>query len=127
MTSSGLGVSDIELKKQIHFNPETGEKNIKVGDLSFPPRKVWMKTFGCQMNYHDSERIISHLGDLNFSHTEDLNEADLVLFNTCAIRDLSNNKFYSQLGEIKHAKKKKNSLVVGVGGCVAQTEGKDLV
>ena len=86
-----------------------------------------MKTFGCQMNYHDSERIISHLGDLNFTHTEDLNKADLVLFNTCAIRDLSNNKFYSQLGEIKHAKKKKNSLVVGVGGCVAQTEGKELV
>ena len=127
MTSSGLGERNTELKQQITFNSETGEKNVKVGDLDFPPRKVWMKTFGCQMNYHDSERIISHLKDLNFTHTEDLNNADLVLFNTCAIRDLSNNKFYSQLGEIKHAKKKKNSLVVGVGGCVAQTEGKELV
>jgi tRNA-2-methylthio-N6-dimethylallyladenosine synthase len=98
-----------------------------MGDLEFPPRKVWMKTFGCQMNYHDSERILSHLSDLNFEPTEDLNAADMVLFNTCAIRDLSNNKFYSQLGEMKHAKKKKNGLVVGIGGCVAQTEGKELV
>ena len=125
--SSGLGVRNKSLKEEVLFDPKTGEKTVKVGDLNFPPRKVWMKTFGCQMNYHDSERIISHLKDLNFEHTEKLNDADLVLFNTCAIRDLSNNKFYSQLGEIKHAKKKKNAIVVGVGGCVAQTEGKDLV
>jgi tRNA-2-methylthio-N6-dimethylallyladenosine synthase len=127
MTSSGLGVRSSELKEKVTIDPNTGEKNVKIGDLNFPPRKVWMKTFGCQMNYHDSERIVSHLKDLNFTHTEELNNADLVLFNTCAIRDLSNNKFYSQLGEIKHAKKKKNGLVVGVGGCVAQTEGKELV
>lgn len=127
MTSAGLGVRNTDIKEETIFDPKTGEKLVKMGDLTFPPRKVWMKTFGCQMNYHDSERILSHLQDLNFDHTEDLNEADLVLFNTCAIRDLSNNKFYSQLGEIKHAKKKKNSLVVGVGGCVAQTEGKELV
>ena len=82
----------------------TGQKIVKLGGLEFPPRKVWMKTFGCQMNHHDSERIVHHLGDLNFTATQDLNEADLVLFNTCAVRDLSNNKFYSQLGEIKHAK-----------------------
>ena len=50
---------------------------------------------------------IDSLKDLNFSETKDLDEADLVLFNTCAVRDLSNNKFYSQLGEIKHAKKEK--------------------
>lgn len=127
MDSRGLGVRTSDLKEEVVFDPNTGEKIVKMGDLMFPARKVWMKTFGCQMNYHDSERILSHLKDLNFSHTEELNEADLVLFNTCAIRDLSNNKFYSQLGEIKHAKKKKNGLVVGVGGCVAQTEGKELV
>ena len=105
----------------------TGQKIVKLGGLEFPPRKVWMKTFGCQMNYHDSERILSHLKDLNFSHTEEKENADLILFNTCAIRDLANTKFYSQLGEIKHNKKKNEKLVVGVGGCVAQTEGKALV
>jgi tRNA-2-methylthio-N6-dimethylallyladenosine synthase len=98
-----------------------------LGGIEFPPRKVWMKTFGCQMNYHDSERILSHLKELNFVPTEEKEDADLVLFNTCAIRELANNKFYSQLGEIKKQKKKKNGLVVGVGGCVAQTEGKELI
>jgi tRNA-2-methylthio-N6-dimethylallyladenosine synthase len=125
--SSGLGISKLDHPVQEFINPSNGIRSLKVGELDFPPRKVWMKTFGCQMNYHDSERILSHLHDLNFSATSDLEEADLVLFNTCAVRDLANQKFYSQLGEMKHAKKKKNALVVGVGGCVAQTEGRDLV
>lgn len=125
--ATGLGTRGDGPREQITIDPETGKKTVVMGDLEFPPRKVWMKTFGCQMNYHDSDRIVSHLNDLNFEKTEELEEADLVLFNTCAVRDLSNNKFYSQLGEIKHAKKKKNGLVVGIGGCVAQTEGKDLV
>ena len=100
---------------------------IRKGELDFPPRKVWLKTFGCQMNHHDSERILSHLLELNFTQTNDLDDADMVLFNTCAVRELSNNKFYSQLGQIKNTKKKKRHLVVGVGGCVAQTEGKELI
>lgn len=100
---------------------------IVVGNVKFPPRKVWIKTFGCQMNYHDTERILSHLKALNFSQTSDKDEADLVLFNTCAIRDLANLKFYSQLGEIKHIKNRKNELVVGVGGCIGQSEGEELV
>ena len=100
---------------------------IKRGELTFPPRKVWLKTFGCQMNHHDSERILSHLLELNFARTDSLEEADMVLFNTCAVRELSNNKFYSQLGQIKHAKKENRNLVVGIGGCVAQTEGKELI
>lgn len=125
--STGLGTRGTGPREESFIDPTTGQKIVKMGDLEFPPRKVWMKTFGCQMNYHDSERILSHLSDLNFEHTEELDDADMVLFNTCAIRDLSNNKFYSQLGEMKHAKKKKDGLVVGVGGCVAQTEGKELV
>ena len=99
-----------------------------MGELVFPPRKVWIKTYGCQMNYHDSERLLSHLKNLNFSSTENIDEADMVLFNTCAIRDLANQKFYSHLGEMKHLKKKKGKkLVVGAGGCIAQTEGKELI
>lgn len=124
---TGLGSKNEQSSTKWVLDEKTGQNIAKVGELTFPPRKVWMKTFGCQMNYHDTERILYHLKDLNFSQTEEVEEADLVLFNTCAIRDLSNNKFYSQLGEIKHAKKNKNDLVVGVGGCVAQTEGKALV
>ncbi len=125
--ATGLGIRSEGPKEKVLIHKDTGEKTVRMGELDFPPRKVWMKTFGCQMNYHDSERIISHLSDLNFTQTKLREEADLVLFNSCAIRDLSNLKFYSQLGEIKRLKKNKPSLKVGVGGCVAQTEGKELV
>jgi len=124
---SGLGTTKLEYPREWITNPETGDKVLRLGELEFPARKVWMKTFGCQMNYHDSERLLSHLKDLNFDRTEELEEADMVLFNTCAIRDLANNKFYSHLGELKALKKEKNGLVIGVGGCVAQTEGKQLI
>jgi tRNA-2-methylthio-N6-dimethylallyladenosine synthase len=123
---TGLGSQKGPAQKSF-IDPETGKNMVQMGEVVFPPRKVWMKTFGCQMNYHDTERILFHLKDLNFTKTEEREDADLVLFNTCAIRDLSNMKFYSQLGETKHAKKKKKDLVVGVGGCVAQTEGKELI
>lgn len=114
----------------------TETTNIKVGDLEFPPRKVWMKTYGCQMNYHDTERILSHLSGMNFTHTDDKTEADLVIFNTCAVRDLANQKFYSHLGETKKLKENANidpetglkkNVIVAAGGCIAQTEGKDLI
>ena len=92
----------------------------------FPPRKVWMKTYGCQMNYHDSERILSHLKNLNFSFSDKQEDADLLIFNTCAVRDLANQKFYSHLGETKRQKKARD-IKVAVGGCIAQTEAKDLI
>lgn len=126
-TQTGLGVRQEGPREEFYTDEVTGQKMVKMGKLIFPPRKVWMKTFGCQMNYHDSERILSHLKDLNFEHTQELELADMVLFNTCAVRDLANNKFYSHLGEMKHAKKNKKDLIVGIGGCVAQTEGKELI
>ncbi len=110
--------------------------SIKVGELEFPPRKVWLKTYGCQMNYHDTERILSHLSGMNFTKTDDQSDADLVIFNTCAVRDLANQKFYSHLGETKKLKTHpdidpetgmKKNVIVAAGGCIAQTEGKDLV
>lgn len=110
--------------------------SIKVGELDFPPRKVWMKTYGCQMNYHDTERILSNLSGMNFTKTEDQSEADLVIFNTCAVRDMANQKFYSHLGETKHLVNNKEinpetgmkkNVIIAAGGCIAQTEGKDLV
>lgn len=114
----------------------TTTPTIKVGDLEFPPRKVYLKTYGCQMNYHDSERIMSHLDGMNFSKTDDQADADLVIFNTCAVRDLANQKFYSHLGETKKLKTHpdvdpetgmKKNVIVAAGGCIAQTEAKDLL
>ena len=105
-------------------------KLVKVGELDFPPRKVWLKTYGCQMNYHDSERIVSHLSNLNFTLTTEQTEADLMIFNTCAVRDLANQKFYSALGETKKIIKDhqidpetgfKKDVIIAAGGCIAQT------
>ncbi len=119
---------------------ETTPATVKVGELEFPPRKVWMKTYGCQMNYHDSERIMSHLSGMNFTKTEEQNDADLVIFNTCAVRDLANQKFYSHLGETQKLKgipkrhvpgvvvpAPAKKVIVAAGGCIAQTEGKELL
>lgn len=101
---------------------------IKHGDIEFPARKVWIKTYGCQMNYHDTERLLSNLKTLNFEKTEAQDDADLMIFNTCAVRDLANQKFYSHLGETKRMKKDPTREVkVAVGGCVSQTEGKELL
>lgn len=111
-------------------------ENITVGELEFPPRKVWLKTYGCQMNYHDTERILSHLSGLNFTQTSEQQDADLVIFNTCAVRDLANQKFYSHMGEAKHLKAPahvdpetglKKNVIIAAGGCIAQTEGKELI
>ena len=70
-TPSGLGSRNQELpKEEWTVDNLTGKKTVKVGDISFPPRKVWMRTYGCQMNYHDTERVLSHLENLNFSKAE---------------------------------------------------------
>lgn len=98
-----------------------------VGELEFPKRKVWVKTYGCQMNYHDTERMLSHLDELNFTETKDQDEADLMIFNTCAIRDLANQKFYSHVGNTKHHKKTNKEIKIAAAGCIAQTESKELL
>ncbi|MCB9091753.1 MAG: tRNA (N6-isopentenyl adenosine(37)-C2)-methylthiotransferase MiaB [Halobacteriovoraceae bacterium] len=102
-------------------------KDIVLGDISFPPRKVWIKTYGCQMNYHDSERIYGQLSKLNFTKTEEQDDADLLIFNTCSVRDLANQKFYSHLGETKKLKKENKEKKIAVCGCMAQTEGKEMI
>jgi len=126
---SGLGSSPLieGLSREVFVSSQTGEKNLKIGEVIFPPRRVWVKTFGCQMNYHDTERILVELKEYNFTLTEQLEEANLILFNTCAVRDLANSKFYSQLGALKKKKKEGLEVKIGVGGCVAQTEGKQLL
>ena len=126
MLETGLGIRG-KIREETLINPLTNEKTVQMGDMIFPPRKVFFKTFGCQMNYHDTERMLSHLSRLNFTSSQQWEEADMVLFNTCAIRDLANSKFYSHLGVLKEYKKRKNNMVIGVGGCVAQVEAKQLL
>ncbi len=86
-------------------------------------KNVYIKTFGCQMNVHDSERMLGLLIEKGYVAVDEPGEADLVLFNTCSIRDKAEQKFYSMLGRLKNLKKKNPSVKIAVAGCIAQQEG----
>ena len=80
-----------------------------------------LTTFGCQMNEHDSERMRGMLESLGYREAPERSQADLILFNTCSIREKADNRFLSYLGEAKHLKAARPDRVIGVGGCWAQS------
>ena len=90
-------------------------------------KKFYIQTFGCQMNDHDSNKIAAILEKEGYAHAKSYNDADIILLNTCSIREKAEHKIYSELGRIKKIKDKKSDLVIGVGGCVAQQEGEKLI
>lgn len=92
-----------------------------------PTRKLFIKTYGCQMNEYDSSRISDVLADShNLEITSNPEEADVLLLNTCSIREKAQEKVFSQLGRWKNWKNDKPDLVIGVGGCVASQEGAEI-
>lgn len=89
--------------------------------------KVYIETFGCQMNKADSENMLGLLEEIGYQQTEDLNAADLMVLNTCAIREGAEEKIYSYLGRWNKLKKQKPGSLIAVGGCVAQDAGAQLI
>ncbi|MFN3571156.1 MAG: tRNA (N6-isopentenyl adenosine(37)-C2)-methylthiotransferase MiaB, partial [Polaromonas sp.] len=89
-------------------------------------KKVFIKTFGCQMNEYDSDKMsdVLHAAD-GYEPTSNVDEADLILFNTCSVREKAQEKVFSDLGRVKHLKKK--GVLIGVGGCVASQEGEAII
>jgi tRNA-2-methylthio-N6-dimethylallyladenosine synthase len=91
-------------------------------------KKVYVKTFGCQMNEYDSDKMVDvlnhHDGMIKTDHPED---ADLILLNTCSVREKAQEKVFSDLGRLRELKAQKPNLLIGVGGCVASQEGKHIV
>jgi len=85
-------------------------------------KKYYIKTYGCQMNEHDTENIKAILEKMSYKETSDMDEADLILLNTCAIRENAHNKVFGFLGRIKHLKSVKKGIVAGICGCMAQEE-----
>ena len=85
-------------------------------------KKYYIKTYGCQMNEHDTENIKAMLEQLGFAEVDDYINADLVLLNTCSIRENAHNKAFGMLGRLKHLKEEKRELIVGLCGCMAQEE-----
>ena len=89
-----------------------------------PKKRIFVKSYGCQMNVYDSNRIKNLFEPKGYSETDDLTKADLIVLNTCHIREKAVEKVYSDIGRIKKIKKNKHKLVVA--GCVAQAEGKEI-
>ena len=85
-------------------------------------RTYYLKTYGCQMNEHDSENIKAILEEMGFQEANDYKTADLILLNTCSIRENAHNKAFGMLGRIKHLKESKKDILVGLCGCMAQEE-----
>jgi len=85
-------------------------------------KKYYIKTYGCQMNVHDSENIKAILEDMSFIETDNMEDADLILLNTCAIRENAHNKVFGFLGRVKHLKQSKPDVITCVCGCMAQEE-----
>jgi tRNA-2-methylthio-N6-dimethylallyladenosine synthase len=89
-------------------------------------KKVFIKTFGCQMNEYDSDKMadVMHAAE-GYEPTQNVDEADLILFNTCSVREKAQEKVFSDLGRVQHLKKK--GVLIGVGGCVASQEGAEII
>ncbi len=113
---------------QIELNPDIRKSGTTTAP---PPKKVYVKTYGCQMNVYDSQRMGDALGADGYVPTDSAEDADLVLLNTCHIREKAAEKVYSELGRIRRLKSKRaengRETLVGVTGCVAQAEGAEII
>ena len=91
------------------------------------PKKLYIRTYGCQMNVYDSERMAEAMAGAGYVETGDAAEADMILLNTCHIREKAAEKVYSELGRLRGLKADKPDLKIGVAGCVAQAEGEEIM
>ena len=93
----------------------------------FGMKKYYLSTFGCQMNVHDSEKIAGIMKSEDYAETDDPGDADIIIFNTCSIRQKAEQKFFSELGRMKSLKRKRPGLKIAVAGCIAQREGNNIL
>src|SRR4051812_29923616 len=98
-----------------------------IGHRDAVPRTYEVRTYGCQMNVHDSERLTGLLEDAGYVAAEPGVDADVVVFNTCAVRENADNKLYGNLGHLAPVKKRRPGMQIAVGGCLAQKDKGDIV
>jgi tRNA-2-methylthio-N6-dimethylallyladenosine synthase len=89
-------------------------------------KKYWIKTYGCQMNVHDSEKLAGFLTHMDYEPASRIEDADIILLNTCTVREKAAQKVYTHLGRIKQLREKKPDLIIALCGCLAQQEGTNL-
>ena len=98
-----------------------------MGNGILQKKKAFIGVYGCQMNISDAERMEGQLTTLGYERTEDMARADLILLNTCCVRETAEDKVYGKIGEIKHIKRANPALIFGITGCMAQKEGEALI
>ena len=90
-------------------------------------KKAFLLVYGCQMNVSDAERMAGELVSIGYARTDEMQAADLILINTCCVRESAEDRVYGKIGEIKHLKRKNPRLIFGITGCMAQKEGDALI
>src|SRR4051794_16719985 len=90
------------------------------------PRKLYLETFGCQMNFLDSELVLGQLRAQGYQSTDDREDADVIIYNTCSVREHAEQKVWSRLGELRNRKATQPHLVIGVIGCMAERDGDNI-
>lgn len=98
-----------------------------MGNGILQKKRAFIGIYGCQMNISDAERMEGQLATLGYERTEDMARADLILLNTCCVRETAEDKVYGKIGEIKHIKRANPVLIFGITGCMAQKEGEALI
>ncbi len=108
------GRDDVE----VHYDFGIPEDMENIGE----GKKFMIRTYGCQMNEHDTEVMAGILSEMGYESTDDQHEADIILLNTCAIRENAENKVFGEIGHLKALKREKPDLILGVCGCMSQEE-----
>src|SRR6476660_942707 len=90
------------------------------------PRKLYLETFGCQMNVLDSELVLGQLRAQGYESVDNRDQADVIIYNTCSVREHAEQKVWSRLGELRERKANEPDLVIGVIGCMAERDGTNL-
>lgn len=103
---------------EVHYDFKVAEEMRNIGE----GKKFLIRTYGCQMNEHDTEVMAGILSEMGYTPTNDTNEADIILLNTCAIRENAENKVFGEIGHLKPLKLEKPDLIIGVCGCMSQQE-----
>lgn len=103
---------------EVHYDFSIPEQMKGIGN----GKKYLIRTYGCQMNYHDTENMAGILEELGFTATEETEDADVIFLNTCAIRENAENKVFGEIGNLKTLKREKPELILGVCGCMSQEE-----
>jgi tRNA-2-methylthio-N6-dimethylallyladenosine synthase len=123
MNNSINNTSKLDSSSEVDINNNTSQSTIQK-----TRKTVFVKTFGCQMNEYDSDKMADILNASDGLIPVDSPEkADVILFNTCSVREKAQEKVFSDLGRVRHLKEKNPNIIIGVGGCVASQEGANII